>query len=792
MQLMQLFKYPDPSQWPALLARPEIDWQAVEDSVANNFEEVKKHGDDALRQLTARFDGVTLTDITAGEEEINAADLRLDAPLKNAIRTAAANIRKFHQAQWEQVRPIETLPGVQCWRRSVPIERVGLYVPGGTAPLFSTVLMLALPAAVAGCKEVVLCTPPAKDGSVHPAILFAAQISGVRRVFKVGGAQAIAAMATGTASIPKVDKLFGPGNRYVTAAKALAQRRGLATDLPAGPSEVLVLADDTAIPAFVAADLLAQAEHDADAQVMLVTTSERVLSQTLAALNDQLATLPRRSIAAAALAHSRAVLLRSEEEAMRFSNAYAPEHLILACDNAQALAGRVSNAGSVFIGHWCPESAGDYASGTNHTLPTGGAARAYSGVSLDSFLKKITFQHISPDGLRRLGPTVSTMARAEELEAHAQAVDIRLAATEKGETDNLQAPEPNTSRLVQPGLLSLKPYSSARSEFNGKAQAWLDANENAEDLSGMGLNRYPDPLQLQLKKRLAQLKGVAEASIFLGNGSDEALDLLFRIFCKPGQDNVITCPPTYGMYSVLANINGVEERRVPLDRHFRLQPEAVLAAADGHSKLLFLCSPNNPTGNVLQPADVEFVLREFPGIVVIDEAYIDFASQPSWLNRLADYPNLVVLQTLSKAWALAGARLGMAFAAEAVVEWMNKVKYPYNVSELTQRAALQALANEDAFRQYLDNLYHERLLLAERLKALPIVRKVFPSQANFLLVRFANAQVVFESLRNEGIIVRNRSAELHCHNCLRITIGTRQENELLLSTLEKLKWPVMT
>ncbi|MAT55553.1 MAG: hypothetical protein CMN32_13835 [Saprospirales bacterium] len=783
---MQLHKHPTREEWPGLIARPVIDWQSVELAVQAIFEEVKTSGDAALRELTRRFDGAELEAIAAGEAEMAAAAALLDESLKKAIQTAAANIRKFHQAQWEACNPVETMPGVLCWRRSVPIEKVGLYIPGGSAPLFSTVLMLALPAAIAGCREVVLCTPPRKDGSVHPAILFAAQLAGVKRVYRVGGAQAIAAMAFGTEGIPKVDKIFGPGNRYVTAAKALVQRHGTATDLPAGPSEVLVIADDTARPDFVAADLLAQAEHDADAQVILVATSERVLCESLAALEQQLATLPRRDIAAAALAHSRALLLRSEEEAIEFSNAYAPEHLILATANAKALAAQVRNAGSVFIGHWCPESAGDYASGTNHTLPTGGAARAYSGVSLDSFLKKITFQQISPRGLRRLGPTVSTMARAEELEAHARAVDIRLEADASADDEAAPSSKNDLHRLVRPALLSLKPYSSARSEFSCEARAWLDANENAEDLSGLGLNRYPDPLQLRLKRRLSELKSIGEANIFLGNGSDEAIDLLLRIFCEPGLDNVLTCPPTYGMYGVLAGIHGVEQRQVPLDRHFRLRPEAVLAAADQRSKLLFLCSPNNPTGNLLRPADVEFLLREFPGIVVLDEAYIDFAAQPSWLSRLPEFPNLVILQTLSKAWALAGARLGMAFAAESIIDIFNKVKYPYNISELTQRAALAALENTGAFDQYLDRLYHDRLLLAERLQALPIVQRVFPSEANFLLVRFRQADEVFRSLRNEGIIVRNRSSEIHCHGCLRITVGTSQENELLLKTLERL------
>jgi histidinol dehydrogenase len=394
--------------------------------VSQILRSVKTNGDAALREYTARFDGVQLDRLEVTAEELAAAERSLPDELKSAIRLAAKNIETFHAAQREPVRQIETMPGVVCWRKSVGIEQVGLYIPGGTAPLFSTVLMLGIPAQLAGCQSVVLCSPPAKDGSVHPAILFAAQTAGISRIFKVGGAQAIGAMAYGTETIPQVYKIFGPGNRYVTAAKLLVQQSGTPIDMPAGPSEVLVFADESCVPAFVAADLLSQAEHDVDSQVVFLTNSETVLEQVIDEVEKQVATLPRQKMLRAALDHSVFLLLENEQVALEAINFYAPEHLILACENAEALADKVVNAGSVFLGNYTPEAAGDYASGTNHTLPTSGFARSYSGVSLDSFMKKITFQRISQAGMVGIGPAIVTMARAEELEAHARAVAVRL------------------------------------------------------------------------------------------------------------------------------------------------------------------------------------------------------------------------------------------------------------------------------------------------------------------------------------------------------------------------------
>lgn len=425
---MQVIINPDRKEWNQLLQRPYVDNSSVLQSVQGILNDVKQHGDKAVKELTQTFTGVSLESFAVSEEEIAAAAKELTDELKAAIQQAKKNIEAFHQAQLGKVEVVQTMPGIQCWRKSVGIEKVGLYIPGGTAPLFSTVLMLAIPAKLAGCKEIVLCSPCNKEGKLHPAILYAAQATGITKVFKVGGAQAIAAMAFGTESVPAVYKIFGPGNQYVTAAKQAVQMQGIAIDMPAGPSEVCVMADETANAAFVAADLLSQAEHGVDSQVLLVSSKRSVVDSVQKELENQLALLSRSEIAIKALANSKAVVVENSEDAIELVNEYAAEHLIISCANADAISEKITNAGSVFIGHYSPESVGDYASGTNHTLPTNGFAKAYSGVSVDSFVKKITYQKLSAEGLQNIADTVIYMAEAEGLDAHAAAVKVRLNA----------------------------------------------------------------------------------------------------------------------------------------------------------------------------------------------------------------------------------------------------------------------------------------------------------------------------------------------------------------------------
>jgi histidinol dehydrogenase len=417
---------PERNTWPELLKRPLFDVSELFPKVQQILNEIRNQGDKALRELTLRFDGVDPGDLVVSGQEIAEAEKLVSNELKAAINLAAGNIRKFHEAQKPEVRKIETMPGVTCWQKAVPIEKVGLYIPGGTAPLFSTVLMLAIPAKIAGCAEIVLCSPPNKHGKIHPAILYAAKVAGVTRIYKLGGVQAIGAMAYGTESVPKTNKIFGPGNQYVMAAKQLVSMNDVSIDMPAGPSEVLVVADRTSDPAFVASDLLSQAEHGSDSQVVLVADTLETIERVLEETEIQLAVLPRMKLASKALSNSLFIALSDPGERIDLINEYAPEHLIISTPNYMEIADKIINAGSVFLGELTPESAGDYASGTNHTLPTNGWSRSYSGVNLESFLKKITFQEITKEGLQNIGPAIETMAAAEELEAHKNAVTLRL------------------------------------------------------------------------------------------------------------------------------------------------------------------------------------------------------------------------------------------------------------------------------------------------------------------------------------------------------------------------------
>ena len=423
---MKQIKYPSREQWTDILKRPALNTESLFDTVRGIINRVRAEGDAAVIEYEATFDKAILTSLAVTEAELAEGVALVSEELKAAISLAKKNIETFHASQRFVGCKVETMEGVTCWQKAVGIEKVGLYIPGGTAPLFSTVLMLAVPAKIAGCKEIVLCTPPDKNGKIHPAILFAAQMAGVSKIFKAGGVQAIAAMAYGTESVPKVYKIFGPGNQYVTAAKQLVSLRDVAIDMPAGPSEVEVLADDSANPVFVAADLLSQAEHGVDSQAVLITTSEKLQGDVMKEVERQLAELPRREIAEKSLANSKLILVKDMDEALELTNEYAPEHLIIETENYREIAERVINAGSVFLGSFSPESAGDYASGTNHTLPTNGYAKAYSGVSLDSFIRKITFQEIRPEGMKAIGPAIEIMAANEQLDAHKNAVSVRL------------------------------------------------------------------------------------------------------------------------------------------------------------------------------------------------------------------------------------------------------------------------------------------------------------------------------------------------------------------------------
>ena len=423
---MRVIEFPNRKDWANLLQRPSFDNSELITKVKSVLDEVKLGGDDAVKKFTNSFDGVLLDKFKVSSEEIEESISLVPIELKNAIELAAKNIQCFHEKQLTEVEVIETMPGIKCWRKLVGIEKVGLYIPGGTAPLFSTILMLGIPAKIAGCKQIVLCSPPDKNGKLHPAILYAARLVGINNIFTIGGVQAIAAMAYGTETVPQVYKIFGPGNQYVTSAKQLIQQAGIAIDMPAGPSEVCVLADDSANPTYVAADLLSQAEHGVDSQVLLVSTSKSFVELVIASIDSQLTALPRKDIAIKALANSKAIVVETVEDGIDLVNEYAAEHLIIVCENDETISEKIINAGSIFLGNYSPESVGDYASGTNHTLPTNGYAKAYSGVSVDSFVKKITFQKLSKKGLKNIANAVEIMASAEGLDAHKNAVAVRL------------------------------------------------------------------------------------------------------------------------------------------------------------------------------------------------------------------------------------------------------------------------------------------------------------------------------------------------------------------------------
>ena len=797
--MVSILLNPSPATWPELCQRAVFDDSLIETRVRAILQRVKAGGDNALRAVTTEIDGSCPNSFLVSEAEFERAALQVPDTLKDAIQRAKDNIERFHKTELPASFKVETMPGVACQRRWLPIQRVGLYIPGGSAPLFSTIPMLAIPARLAGCPEIILCTPSGKAGEVNPIVLWTARLCGINTVYKLGGAQAIGAMAYGTESIRPVNKIFGPGNRYVTKAKQIVSIEGTAIDMPAGPSEIMVLADESASPAFIAADMLSQAEHGPDSQAMVVCPNEDMANAINVELERQLARLPRATVADKALANSRIIVFNTKDEAernslfVRFANAYASEHLLIETSNPWIIADKITAAGSIFIGHHSPESAGDYASGTNHTLPTMGYAKAYNGIGVDSFMHAITYQELSPEGLAALSTTIIDMAEAEGLDAHANAVRVRMLGVTDCQTNrltddspaheqlyaSLQVCQSESISLVRPNIASLAPYSTARDEYKGDIGIFLDANENPYN---NGYNRYPDPRQKALKAHISALKGIAPARIFIGNGSDEAIDLCFRIFCTPGVDNAIAIRPSYGMYRVAADINDVEVREVQLNDDFSLPVEALLARADSRSKLLFLCSPNNPTGNCFPLTQMEEILRRFGGMVVVDEAYIDFAEQPSLLTLLDKYPNLIVLQTLSKAYGMAGLRLGLAFASEEVMQHFANVKYPYNINLAAMELAEKLLARD--VRSEIEMIKKERARIAKALAGMPCVYRVYPSDANFLLVKVQDADALYDCLIAGGVIVRNRSRVPGCENCLRITLGTPEENDRMLALVK--------
>lgn len=782
---MEVIKYPDADVWKDMLSRPGDQAFDRLDEVRDILDRVRMEGDEALRELAMRFDNAKLDSLVVDQDILVSCWEEADEAFRAAVIKAASNIRRFHAAQKESEKRMETTPGISCWRRSVAIETIGIYVPGGTAPLFSSLLMNAIPAQVAGCRNLVVCTPPNQEGRPAASILAVAGYLGLEKIYISGGAQAIGAMAFGTETIPKVDKIFGPGNSWVTAAKQLVQQVGTAIDLPAGPSEVLVIADETADPEFVATDLLSQAEHGKDSQVILVTSDETVLTKTMQFVGYWMEKLPRKDIIREALTGSRAILVHDLQTAVAISNLYAPEHLILQVREPENWLEDITQAGSVFLGPWSCESLGDYASGTNHTLPTSGLARIYSGVSLDSFVRKMTCQKVTPRGLKELGPTVEIMAAAESLDAHKLAVEVRM--------DRLDKMSPvKTSRiseLIPIRFDHIRPYSSARSEYSGDAALFMDANE--WPFLDRPYRRYPDPLHNQLREAYASWRGLSKDFVSISNGSDEAIEWLIRGFCEPGIDSICICPPTYGMYEIVASWFDVPVQRVLLTSEYQPDIPALKAVVQEWApKILFLCSPNNPTGQAIDSTALIEILSFWPGLVVVDEAYIDFHIGQSMASLIPEYECLVVLQTFSKSFGMAGLRVGTLLADPQVISHMDRIKAPYNVNSYSAQMALEALKNREKAIPDMELLRNERKKLVVELGRFSNVIEILPSDANFLTLIVEDPSGLVHQLRAEGIVIRDRNTQLP--GAVRITVGTPEQNAQLLKTWAKLLEQIKT
>jgi len=795
--MLPIFEYSklDDSARRDVLSRPEADdRETVMALVRETIARVKVEGDSALLDYARRFDGGAPVNLRVPKIEIDAAVERVGANALAALRRAIKNVQRFHSAQLATPVSLETSPGVRCERIVRPIDSVGLYVPGGSAPLPSALIMSAIPAAIAGCERRVMCSPGTQAGRIDPVILATARLCGIEEIFAIGGAQAIAAMAYGTTTIPKVDKIFGPGSTWVTAAKQLVagDPAGAALDLPAGPSEVLVIADESADPEFVAADLLAQAEHDPLSQAILLTPSRALAENVRVRVLEFRQTLSRGAILDQSLARSRIIVTTDVEEAVQLSNQYAPEHLILQIDSPRRWLERIRAAGSIFLGPWSPEPMGDYCSGTNHVLPTYGYARAYSGLSVADFQRRITVQELSPEGLLDLGPTASTLAGLEGLDAHALAVDLRLnvlrARTESESTG--VSIDQFIARLARPAILSLRAYEHAHWDARFER---LHANESPwppsidPDGERLALNRYPEPQPPTLIEALASTYGIARDEVLVTRGSDEGIDLLTRAFCEAGRDSVIVCPPTFGMYAVAASTQGARVIEVPLTDQFQLDVPAIRAAIDDDAKILWICSPNNPTGNLLGSADIENVVEYSRDrcLVVIDEAYAEFAAAPSWTTRRTNHPQLVVLRTLSKAYGLAGARIGAVIADASLIALLRKIVPPYAISTASTDEAVKVLrdASRAVVSARVETTLAERDRVADRLRSSSLIRRVYRSDSNFLLVDAQDSKRVLALLRDIGILVRDFSGRATLGDAVRITIGTPEQNNRIIDAL---------
>lgn len=798
-----------------------------QERVREIVERVRREGDAALVALGAELDGVRPRSLRVPEDRMRKALQELPAGRLEAMERARSNVARFHEAQRRREAPVEVEPGLRAWREFRPLDRVGLYVPGGRAAYPSSLLMTAVPARLAGCREVVACSPPGPDGLPHPAVMAAAALTGVDALFAAGGAQAVAALAFGTETVPRADKVFGPGGAWVNAAK-LALFDVVAVDLPAGPSEVLVWADGDADPDWVAAELVAQAEHGPDSLCVALLpdrgsaerVAERVSERVAERAVEGGTSAPEKEVTL-----GRCVMLICPEaaEAATWVEALAPEHLVLMRRDAARRAARVRNAGAVFLGAWSSVTLGDYAAGTNHVLPTGRRARGSGGLGLDDFGRWVSFLEVDPRGAAALAPTVETLATWEGLPAHAAAARARgvaaarareAAATRAKDAAAMRAKDAATGsggrarssrrdaarRLVRPHLLAAEPYVTARAR--GATGILLDANENALGSPvpelGPDLHRYPDPRARELRGALAGWLEVPPERLWMGNGSDEALDLLVRSVAGEGGRAVLPSP-SYGVYRGRARVHRAELVEVPLDAAFDLDVEETARHART-GDLVILCSPNNPTGNLLDPERIRALAARTEALVVVDEAYVEFAGGAergadelakgaaelargaSLVRQAGELPNLAVVRTFSKAWGLAGARVGYLVAHPELVRVLDAAGLPYPLSAPAARAALLALGRAAQMRERSRRIRAERDRMAAELRARGL--RVLPSEANFLCFFVSRPREVHRRLiEDHGIVVRDRSGLPRLEGALRVTVGTPDENDRFLAGL---------
>lgn len=825
--LIRIISAEDPVLERIITRKPE-NLEQIASSVDKVLAAVKEKGDPAVCDFTARFDGARLSPekMEVRESEIEAAYNKVDAGFLKALRLARGNIEDFHRRQLQNSWFTSKGDGVLLGQLLRPLARVGIYVPGGKASYPSSVLMNALPARVAGVEEVIMVTPPDKNGEVSPYTLVAAAEAGVHRIFKVGGAQAVAALAYGTEIIPKVDKITGPGNIYVTLAKRQVYGE-VDIDMLAGPSEVLVIADSSADARFAAADLLSQAEHDEMASAILLTPDRELAEQVKREIVLQVEDLSRRDVISRSLSRHGAIILTSSlEEAFDIANRFAPEHLELVIENPFAWLGRVKNAGSVFVGPYSTEPLGDYLAGPNHILPTGGTARFYSPVGVDTFVKKSGLVAYSKQGLAGVGENVIKLAEVEGLTAHASAVRIRMEALRLGmpgikssmpggldtgtlfDSSTFKVPaleksgstfgkdtkvEFDASTLAREDLRSLVPYEPQVYDEVVK----LDANENPFDfpkeilekalgeIGGQTFSRYPDPLAESLREKLAEYSGVPADCILAGNGSDELILTLLLAFASGGR--VLINAPTFSMYEVHSRIAAAEPVMLSRRFDFSVDMDRVLKEAQNPgSKVVFICSPNNPTGNTTPVEDIEKIARDLEKtncLLVVDEAYAEFGGR-TCLPLVERYPRLIVLRTFSKAFGLAGLRVGYLAAHPSVILELVRVKQPYNLNAFSQIVAKNILKNISLFKSRIKQICSERNKLFSEMKNIPNV-DVFPSEANFIMFKTSiPAERVYRDLLDRGILIRNVSVP-GLENCLRVSVGRPEENRLFVIALKK-------